>query len=142
MYGVGIKPLKTNTDKYGYERLFLNRKTGSINLKAHRVVVECCDQVVLTPDQTIDHLDGVKNHNRRLNLEVVTAEENSRRMYQTGLNSSLGENNNLAKLTEESVLNIRSLKQSGVSFDELANMFNVSKSCVAKVVYRQTWTHL
>jgi len=48
--------------------------------------------------------------------------------------------NNLAKLKEEEVLEIRRLSGLGISGRQIANMFKVSKGTVYKIKNRQSWT--
>lgn len=54
----------------------------------------------------------------------------------------LGINHGCAKLTEEQVYSIRKKKKMGSTNKELAMEFNVFRSTIEKIVYRQTWKHL
>lgn len=71
----------------------------------------------------IDHKNTNKHDNRPDNLEYVTNTENVKRQYATGLLSNLGETNGKAKLTRESIIEIR---RSAESDEALASRFGVS----------------
>jgi hypothetical protein len=47
-----------------------------------------------------------------------------------------------AKLSEQEVLNIRSLKAAGIPMDRLAASHGVSRANIEAIVYRRSWRHL
>lgn len=54
-----------------------------------------------------------------------------------------GESNNLAKLTDKAVIQMRKIRQEhGTPFLKLAAMFGVSNSTAFSVIKRETWTHI
>lgn len=53
-----------------------------------------------------------------------------------------GTDNHLAKLTEEVVLEIRALRDSGWTYDRLGARFGLAKSHIGRIVRRQCWTHI
>jgi hypothetical protein len=55
--------------------------------------------------------------------------------------STAGERHHGAKLTEEDILQIRSLG-SGHSLSELSKMFGVSRSNISLILRGDTWSHL
>ncbi len=86
------------------------------------------------------HLDGNPSNNRVENLAWGTYTENEQDKHRHGT-WLMGEKIN-AKLTEGEVLEIRRLRDEGVSFAELAERFGVSCQNVANIVHRRSWRHL
>src|SRR5205823_8359515 len=86
------------------------------------------------------HGDGDPANNRLANLRWDTPKSNSEDMLRHGtrrMGSAAS-----AKLDEEEVLAIRSLKGGGVPMDELAARYGVSRPNVEAIVYRRSWKHL
>ncbi len=57
-------------------------------------------------------------------------------------NSARGSHQWKAKLTEEEVLSIRSLRAQGVKAKDLALQFGVGPDTIWEIVVRNTWTHI
>ena len=53
-----------------------------------------------------------------------------------------GKDNHMTKLTEEKVLEIRRLGNSGLSMQKIAKIFGVANSTIFYVLKRHTWKHL
>jgi hypothetical protein len=83
----------------------------------------------------IDHLDGDKTNNRAENLEWVTASENTRRQWETGLVDIRGERHPSAKLTNLQSHAIVLLYQHNFPPSQLAEWFGVSSALVYKLAY-------
>lgn len=76
-------------------------------------------------------------------LRVGTNAENMREKAERGLcNPVIGEANFQARLNADKVRQIRSLYQSGYTYDKLGVMFGVSKQTCASIVKRKTWKHV
>ena len=89
----------------------------------------------------VNHKDGDKSNNNDWNLEWCTAKENTTHAINTGLKSSVGINNKMAKLTEKQVLEIRSLKGI-ITQKQIANKFHVSQSMVSMIQTNTQWKHI
>ena len=50
-----------------------------------------------------------------------------------------GEKNNTAKLSEQDVINIRSMKG---KYKEIAQIYNVDPSQISRIINRKTWRHI
>jgi len=50
--------------------------------------------------------------------------------------------NNLAKLCDQDVREIRALRASGVAGIEIARRYGVTKSTISQVVCRKIWQHI
>lgn len=60
-------------------------------------------------------------------------------------NSSLavrGERQGHARFSEHDVRNMRSLKEAGSSYSEIAELFDTSVSTVHQIVSRKSWAHV
>jgi hypothetical protein len=74
----GVKKLMTlQTKEDGYKRLnfTVNRKTK--NMRVHRLVAHAFLAMPLDSELTVDHINGIKDDNRLVNLRVVTQYENN-----------------------------------------------------------------
>jgi len=55
---------------------------------------------------------------------------------------SQGEKNNFSKLTDEKVMKIRFMRIEGISTKNLSIKYNVSKSCIERILNGKSWKHL
>jgi len=111
--------------------------------RAHRVVY-----MVMHGDIPIglemNHKNAIRHDNQPANLEVVTHAENMSHAKAMGLTRSLeGEANRNSKLTRQNVLAIRRLRnERGLSYQKIADRFNVSKRNIICITKRLTWRHI
>lgn len=111
-------------------------KRGDIKqASVHRLVAE---HFLPNPENKpqVNHIDGNPNNNSLSNLEWVTVSENAIHSYET-LGKG-GESHGLAKLTEESVKEMRKLYGT-YNYTELGEMFGVHKSTVARACQGLCW---
>lgn len=78
--------LKTQRDACGYEYVCLFKDGTRKYPKVHRVVLMAFSGGDAPPLQ-VNHLNGVKTDNRLVNLEWVTASENRRHAWASGLHT-------------------------------------------------------
>ncbi len=92
---------------------------------------------------TVDHVNGDKTDNRLANLEYVSRAENSRR-HQLSDRSihPRGSAHWNAKLTEAAILEIRRLKEGGMSSRRIGEMLGVSGGTIQAVWEGRSWTHV
>jgi hypothetical protein len=123
----------------GYKHYFLGNGDCS---KAHRLVAEA---FVPNPDNKpeVNHIDGNKLNNSAENLEWVTHLENMQHAKRTGLHKlPFGENARRAILTQEQVEYIRKFyKKRDPEYGQtaLGRKFNVTNSCVWRIVHNDNW---
>jgi len=142
---IGGTCLKPKTKKNGYLEVnpYIN-KVGKSRY-VHRLVAEAWLGVIVDK-MTINHKDGNKQNNTVSNLEIVSMSDNLKHSYRLGLREPLcirGSDSVLSKLTESLVIKMRkehsihrSIKQICLDYPEY------SQGCLAKAIYKQTWSHV
>lgn len=122
----------------------------------HQLVARAFIGLPPTNDHVVNHKNGSADDNRAENLEWVTRKENELHAAQNGLKASgashgratkpgstaRGSKHGRSKITEETVLNIRDARVSGVSEQEVARRFGVSRSLVGQISRGEIWTHI
>lgn len=94
------------------------------------------------PGQEVAHKNGVQTDNRPENVRWKTRPENAQERVEHGTQIK-GEDHPLAKLSEQSVKEIRSLYATGdYRMCDLAGKFGVSKSKICQVIHKQSWAHI
>lgn len=91
----------------GYKTIGLNTKTGNKTYLVHRIVmIEFIGIHPIPEYNVVNHNNGVKYCCVLENLEWATESENVNHAFDTGLNTNVGENAYMAKMTELDALNI------------------------------------
>lgn len=136
------KILKQYINFSGYVIIKLQNNGKIFSRKVHRLVA-----IAFKPNPNnyseINYISGVKTENHVENLEWCDHHHNMKHAVKMGLHRCIqGEDIHLAKLTEEQVLEIREKRKSGVSLNQLALEYKVSKTTTSKICLRQTWKHI
>ena len=129
------------TDGYYKVALSMDRRLRSF--RVHRLVAQAfIDNPSELPE--VNHKDGDKLNNNASNLEWCTHAQNIQHAFDNGLAIALrGATNGNSKLTEESVLAIRSEYDYGkVTLMKLAGKYGCSKRNVLDIVHKRIWKHL
>lgn len=72
-----------------------------------------------------------------------TAKDNIQDMKIKGRSNYLsGSKNGNSKLTNEQVLKILLFRKNGLTYEEIAKLFNVGKTTIAHIIKRDNWTHI
>lgn len=126
--------LKGEIDKDGYRRVLIYVDGKRKKFFVHRLVAE---QYIPNPENKpqVNHKDGDKLNNHYSNLEWVTNKENIVHAEKLGLRS------------HENVLRIEQVKEikklfGTKSMKELAEMYNVSLSCIKHIHAGHTWKNI
>ena len=130
------------TSRYLSVTLCLN--TSRKTIKVHRLVAK---HFIPNPENKpeVNHINGIREDNREINLEWCTARENNTHAVKLGLktNSFKGEKNGISKLTNKSVKEIRKrYKEEDISQRKLAKEYGVDQRCIWGVVNMEIWTHV
>ncbi len=128
-----------NQNKCGYLKVILCVENKHYTRMVHQLVAMAFLGHTLNGHKlTINHKDGNKHNNCIANLEIVSMTTNRRHAIMLGLWNQRGTQSVRAKLTSDDLAEIRArYAKGGVTHKELAEMFNVSKKTIGKVIRRQ-----
>ena len=130
----GTKITKSNR----YVKIILDRR-----YLLHRLVAET---FVPNPNNytQVNHIDGDRSNNAASNLEWTSPRQNMKHAYRTGLKSNTGEMNPISVLTEDVVVNIWKLSQTGHKPAAIIRLLklNVCRGTVSKVTNGHNWSHV
>lgn len=134
--GYVLKPVVRET---GYNVMSVQCEGRKRYRYVHRLVAEAFLGPI--PDGlTVNHLDGNKSNNAATNLEYVTITANIRHAIRTGLRDLSGERNPAAKITADTVRQIRTLYSSlGIGHRRLAERMGLNRNTVWAVVSGGAW---
>lgn len=137
-----IKIKNQTINRYGYMTTKLCFKGKCRRLTIHRLVAKA---FIPNPNKysQVNHIDGNKKNNSVTNLEWVSAAQNTKHAWDTGLITSehmKGSKHHNSKVNEDIVKDIRSNKT--LTKKELAEKYDISISTVADILRRKTWTHI
>ena len=123
----------------GYYMISVSYNNKSNPLRVHRLLAET---FINNPDSKphVNHIDGNKTNNSLNNLEWCTHQENMKHAFSTGLANNSKTNNGMSKLNEfQSRVIKRLLCNNYLSQYKIAEVFNVSRSCILKIKLGKTW---
>ncbi|CEJ71272.1 NUMOD4 motif protein [Chryseobacterium oranimense G311] len=90
-------------------------------------------------NEVIKYKDGNRLNDAAHNLEWISRKESAGEAMKRGDFSLKGARNGMARLNEEQVRQIRSLKASGKTYMSIANQYDVSISCIQSIVMNKCW---
>jgi len=134
----GERIMKLQKYKSGYMNVDLCYDGVIKKILVHRLVAF---SFIPNPDDKpqVNHINGVKDDNRQVNLEWNTRSENQKHSIRIGLRSAKGVKNSQSKLNDSDVINILSDDRSAI---ELSNAFKISVNTIYDIKSRRTWKHL
>lgn len=133
--------MKFQINHGGYERLTLRHDDHKdYDFTVHRVVAKA---FIPNPENKpqINHIDGNRCNNNVENLEWCTHSENMLHAFKLGNKDQSGVHNNMAKITEKIVKDIRKRAKTELQKD-LAKEYGLSKANVCLIVNRKTWSQV
>jgi len=128
--------------KLGYLQCDGYRLVG-IGKKAHFVHRLVADHWVDGSDiyQCVNHLNGIKDDNRAVNLEKTTYKRNNQHAIDTGLKPFKGADHPNVDLTLEQVLEIYRLKKEGKRLHEVHKIFNINYGTLKCIFKGINWKY-
>ena len=91
----------------------------------------------------VNHKNGCKHDNRVANIEWVSASENQKHAYRTGLASNKGESHSQSKLKDgEAWLIKKILSTKTVPQAYVARMFRVHPATISGINLGRLWSHI
>lgn len=140
-----IKIRSQQTNRYGYKTIKLCKLGTCTQARVHRLVAQAFIPTD-NPNNQINHIDGDKTNNVVTNLEWVTAAQNMKHAWETGLvnkDHTVGSRHHNAKLDEALAVEIRELyAKGGHTQKELAELYNVKFGTIKDLINRRTWKHV
>ena len=123
--------------KDGYCLVILRLDKKPVPRYVHRIVAEAfCDNIKNKPQ--VNHIDGNKLNNCRINLEWCTIKENNEHKAMNGL-AAKGEFNGGSKLKE---IEVKDILCSNSSSRSLALKYGVSKTSILNIKSGKLWGHV
>jgi hypothetical protein len=133
--------MKFQVNRGGYERLTLRHDDHKdYDFTVHRVVAYAFIPNIENKPQ-INHIDGNRRNNNVDNLEWCTQSENILHAFKLGNKDQSGIHNNMAKITEKIVRDIRKRSKTELQ-KNLAKEYSLSKANICMIVNRKTWAHV
>lgn len=133
--------LKVNKDN-GYVYVSLFRQGKTYNKRVHILVAQ---EWVKNPNKLpiVHHKDADKENNKVNNLQWATQKTNVNESIKAGNMKVTGSEHPQAKLTEESVYEIKELlATTKLTQKSIAERYGVEKSAISKIKRNITWTHV
>jgi len=128
----GLKKMKNQIDKNGYQVLTFNFANKVFNRKIHRLVA-----IHYIPNplnkRCVNHIDGIKTNNHISNLEWVTHSENMIHATKIGIANNKGELNPAAKISNIQRKEIKELRLKGKLLTEIASIYGLSFQHVSTI---------
>jgi hypothetical protein len=140
-YGIYLEDI---INENGYHLVSLNTKDGKrIQRRIHRLGMMTFCYFPGCEELQVDHKDGNKDNNNISNLEWVTGKENVNRAINLGLRKSWSSQNNpMAKLTNEQVLDIVNMIINKVPDKIIFEKYSINISLLDKLIYGKTWNNI
>lgn len=137
--------------KHKYQRVSYQGK----GIQAHRLVWMIFNNTLIPTGFEINHIDGIKSNNFPNNLELVTASQNVKHAFLTGLNSvsefnklmhsdrASGEKNINAKLKDDEVIQLRKdFNNKIITKKEIEEKYNLCRRAVENILLGKSYRHL
>jgi hypothetical protein len=126
------KLMKPYIREDGYRMYILRASNRSFHRKAHQLVALAFIGPPPFPRAEVCHNDGTRTNDHYKNLRWGTRQSNADDMVAHG-QSNAGVKHPLAKLTEEQVREVRTLRKAGVRQRVIAEKLGVAQTTISKI---------
>ena len=125
----------------GYKVVSIRNGKTKMQCRIHRIVW-IAEHGIIPDGYVIDHINNDKQDNRRCNLQLLTAAENSTKARMDGL-YKIHEDSGSAKITDEVHDFIQYVYgNTDLSIKQLSEIFGISKSRVHQIMHDEPWTDI
>ena len=140
--GKAGKELKQRLNSDGYWCVTVGVKSKRTVMRVHRIVaLAFIDNPLNLPE--VDHIDNDKTNNHVSNLQWISSKDNKRKIpFERRSVCRQGEKNGRATFTDNEVLEIRALYETGMMVSEIARKYDRPHSTILNIVHRNTWKHI
>ena len=124
------------------KRKYLQVEVEGKTRAVHRIIAELfVPNPELKPE--VSHKDGNRHNNSSSNLVRMTRLENREHSYAMGLHRpQRGEDHGSAKVDDQDVRDIRKMCRQGAKYQEVAEIYELTRTAVGLIVRRETWGHV
>lgn len=141
----GWKQLKHKINQDGYWDISLNKHGKMYWFGVHRLMWLSWNGPI-PPKMEVNHIDGVKAHNRLSNFELVTHKQNLQHASKAGLlnvRSGVTHPRPGAALNPEQVGVIKAILQLGcLTQREIGDLFGVVQGAISDIARGTAWSHV
>lgn len=131
----------TGSEVNGYKVVSIRNGETKMQCRVHRIIW-IADHGIIPDGYVIDHINNNKMDNRRTNLQLLTATENSQKARRDNLYKVHGEAGQ-AKITDEIHDFIQYVYgNADLSVRQLSEIFGISKSRVHQIIHDEPWTDI
>lgn len=140
------KPIKMYLGSTGYyvikTKYYVNKKQKDMTIPVHRIqAYQIYGDRIFEPGIVVRHLNSNRLDNKNVNIAIGTPRQNSLDMpKEKRLSMAYHASESLIKYDDTTLLTIKRDKSSGLSYRQLADKFNTSKSEIWYIVNKRTIT--
>lgn len=135
------KIMKSRLFENGYLRVCLIKNGKGKGFACHVLVAMAFLKKYGKKNQ-VNHKNGIKTDNNLHNIEWVTGSENMRHAIETGLSKCIGEDNHLAKLTEQQVIAMRNDLADGMTIPQIISKYQTPPHATRNAMKNKSWKYL
>jgi hypothetical protein len=133
--------------KDGYHKCMLwSNEHGRASISVHRIICWLVHGPPPFRDSVADHINNDRTDNRPCNLQWLSLAENTNKvrgdLSEVRSAMARGERNSKAKLGEQDVMSMRSMRNRGETYAAIARSFGVSPSTARGACLGHYWKHV